>query len=113
MALTGSGGLLRALTGTVIATAPDEYLSEHLGYDKHAPEGRNCGNFRNGTRTETVLTDNFGPVQVTSRGTGTARSSRSWWGIANGGRRPGPDGAVPVGEAPTWPTGCSAVGAEH
>lgn len=65
VALTGPDGLLKALTKTVIETALDEELSEHLGYDKHAPEGRNRGNSRNGTRTKTVLTDNCGPVEVT------------------------------------------------
>jgi putative transposase len=65
VALTGPDGLLKALTKTVIETALDEELSDHLGYDKHAPEGRNRGNSRNGTRTKTVLTDNCGPVQVT------------------------------------------------
>ena len=58
VALTGPDGLLKALTKTVIETALDEELSEHLGYDEHdAPEGRNRGNSRNGTRTKTVLTD--------------------------------------------------------
>ena len=65
VALTGPDGLLKALTKTVIETALDEELSEHLGYDKHAPQGRNRGNSRNGTRTKTVLTDNCGPVEVT------------------------------------------------
>ncbi|MBD2760939.1 IS256 family transposase [Yimella sp. cx-573] len=65
VALTGPDGLLKALTKTVIETALDEELSEHLGYDKHAPEGRNRGNSRNGTRTKTVLTDSCGPVEVT------------------------------------------------
>ena len=50
VALTGPGGLGRALTKTVIETALDEELSEHLGYDKHAIEGRNRGNSRNGKR---------------------------------------------------------------
>ncbi len=65
VALTGPDGLLKALTKTVIETALDEELSEHLGYDKHAPQGRNNGNSRNGARTKTVLTDNCGPVQIT------------------------------------------------
>jgi putative transposase len=39
-------------------------MTEHVGYDKHAVEGRNGGNSRNGTRAKTVLTDNAGPVQV-------------------------------------------------
>lgn len=39
-------------------------MSEHLGYDKHAVEGRNRGNSRNGTRAKTVLTDAVGEVGI-------------------------------------------------
>ena len=49
------------LTKTVLGTALNEETSDHLGYDKHAVEGRD-GNSRNETRTKTVLTDNF--IQV-------------------------------------------------
>lgn len=35
------------------------------GYDKHAPEVRNRGNSRNGTRSKAVLTDRCGPVEIT------------------------------------------------
>ncbi|MCB9695031.1 MAG: IS256 family transposase [Alphaproteobacteria bacterium] len=35
----------------------DAEMSEHLGYDKHAPEGFNGGNSRNGSTRKTVLTD--------------------------------------------------------
>jgi transposase-like protein len=42
----------------------DEEMSEHLGYDKHAVEGRNGGNSRNGTRAKTVLTEAVGEVRV-------------------------------------------------
>lgn len=63
-ALTGPGGLLKALTKTVIETALDEEMADHLGYDRHDPTGRNSGNSRNGTRTKTVLTDNCGPVEI-------------------------------------------------
>jgi len=38
-ALTGPGGLLKALTKTVIETALDEEMADHLGYDKHDPAG--------------------------------------------------------------------------
>ncbi len=38
-------------------------MSEHLGYDKHDPAGRNRANSRNGTRTKTVLTE-VGPVEI-------------------------------------------------
>src|SRR4051794_8699576 len=64
VALTGPDGLLKALTKTVIEAALDEEMSEHLGYDKHAVEGRNRGNSRNGTRTKTVLTDACGEVDI-------------------------------------------------
>jgi putative transposase len=48
VALTGPGGLLKALTKTVLETALEEEMAEHLGYDKHDPAGRNRGNSRNG-----------------------------------------------------------------
>jgi putative transposase len=38
-------------------------MSSHMGYDKHAVEGRNGGNSRNGTRTKTVITE-VGPVDI-------------------------------------------------
>jgi len=62
--LTGPDGLLKMITKTVLESALDEEMAEHVGYDKHAVEGRNRGNSRNGRRTKTVLTDNAGPVQV-------------------------------------------------
>jgi putative transposase len=55
--LTGPGGLLKALNKTVIETALEEEMAEHLGYDKHDAVGRNRGNSRNGKRAKTVLTD--------------------------------------------------------
>lgn len=61
--LTGPNGLLTGLTKQVLETALDAELSEHVGYDKHDPAGRNGGNSRNGVRTKTVLTD-IGPVQI-------------------------------------------------
>jgi putative transposase len=64
VALTGPDGLLKALTKTVIEAALDEEMSEHLGYDKHEPVGRNRGNSRNGKRSKTVLTDACGDVQI-------------------------------------------------
>jgi transposase-like protein len=56
VALTGPDGLLKALTKTVVETALDEEMSEHLGYDKHAVEGRNRENSRNGKRSKTIVT---------------------------------------------------------
>jgi transposase-like protein len=64
IALTGPDGLLKALTKTVIETALDEEMSDHLGYDKHEPVGRNLANSRNGKRSKTLLTDACGEVEV-------------------------------------------------
>src|SRR3954451_6528976 len=41
IALTGPDGLLKAMTKTVIETALEEEIADHLGYDKHAVEVRN------------------------------------------------------------------------
>src|SRR5690349_19810717 len=61
--LVGPGGLLSGLTKTVLETALEAEMSEHLGYDRHDLAGRDGGNSRNGTRTKTVLTE-IGPVEI-------------------------------------------------
>jgi len=61
--LVGPGGLLGELTKQILETGLEVELDEHLGYDKHAPEGRNGGNSRNGVRSKTVITD-VGPVEI-------------------------------------------------
>ena len=61
--LVGPDGLLTGLTKTVVETALEAEMSEHLGYDKHDPAGRNGQNSRNGSRAKTVLTE-VGPVQI-------------------------------------------------
>jgi hypothetical protein len=61
--LVGPGGLLGQLTKSVLETALDAEMSEHLGYEKHDAAGRNSGNSRNGTRAKTVLTE-IGPVEI-------------------------------------------------
>jgi putative transposase len=61
--LVGPGGLLGQLTKSVLETALDAEMSEHLGYEKHDPAGRGSGNSRNGTRAKTVLTE-IGPVEI-------------------------------------------------
>ncbi len=61
--LIGPGGLLTGLSKSVLETALETEMSEHLGYDKHDPMGRNGSNSRNGTRTKTVFTE-IGPVQI-------------------------------------------------
>jgi putative transposase len=63
MQLTGAGGLLQQLTKRVLESALEGEITDHLGYDKHDPAGKNSGNSRNGARAKTVLTD-VGPVEV-------------------------------------------------
>ena len=62
--LTGEGGLLQQLTKRLLESALEGEITDHLGYDKHDPAGKNGGNSRNGTRSKTVLTD-VGPVEIT------------------------------------------------
>src|SRR5467141_5309646 len=64
LSLTGPDGLLKQLTKTVLETALNEEMTEHLGYEKHDPVGAGTGNIRNGTRAKTVLTDTTGPVEL-------------------------------------------------
>lgn len=64
LSLTGPDGLLKQLTKTVLETALNEEMTEHLGYEKHDQAGVGSGNIRNGTRSKTVLTDGNGPVQI-------------------------------------------------
>jgi putative transposase len=61
--LTGEGGLLSRLTKTVVESALEGELDDHLGYAKHDPAGRNGDNSRNGRRGKTVLTE-VGPVEI-------------------------------------------------
>jgi putative transposase len=63
VSLVGPGGLLSGLTKTVLESALDGELTEHLGYDPYDPTGHGSGNSRNGTRTKTVLTE-IGPVSL-------------------------------------------------
>lgn len=61
VSLVGPGGLLAGLTKTVLETALEAELTEHLGHEHgQAPLGSNV---RNGTRPKTVLTQ-IGPVQI-------------------------------------------------
>ena len=57
VSLTGPDGLLKQLTKTVLETALNQEMTEHLGHDKHGLAGNETGNVRNGTRPKTVLTE--------------------------------------------------------
>src|SRR5436190_13275583 len=65
MSLTGPGGLLKQFTKSVLETALNEEMTQHLGHEKsRVPEGRDSTNVRNGTRPKTVLTHATGQVDL-------------------------------------------------
>jgi transposase-like protein len=55
--LTGDDGLLTARVRRVLQTGLEVEMTEHLGYERHAVEGRGSGNSRNGSYPKTVTTD--------------------------------------------------------
>ncbi|CAG7608351.1 IS256 family transposase [Leucobacter soli] len=61
VSLVGPGGLLGGLTKTVLETALEAEMTEHLGYEKHTVS--ESENARNGTRSKTVLTE-IGAVEI-------------------------------------------------
>ena len=61
--IVGGGGLLEDLTKRLLERALEGELTEHLGYEKHATEGRNGGNSRNG-RTKKRLKTDTGEVEI-------------------------------------------------
>ncbi len=63
IALTGDGGLLPALVARVLETGLAAELTDHLGYEPHATEGRGSGNSRNGSFAKTVTTE-IGEVPI-------------------------------------------------
>jgi transposase-like protein len=75
LSLTGPDGLLKQLTKTVLETALNEEMTEHLGYEQHDPAGAGSGNIRNGTRAKTVLTEATGHLDIDVPATGPARSN--------------------------------------
>ncbi len=61
--LTGPGGLLTGLVQRVLQGTLESEMTDHLGYEPHAPEGRGSGNNRNGHYPKTVRTE-IGDVDV-------------------------------------------------
>jgi len=57
VALTGEGGLLTGLVQQVLQGALEAEISDHLGYQPHAMEGRGSGNSRNGHYPKKVRTE--------------------------------------------------------
>ena len=61
--VVGQGGLLEDLTKRLLERALEGELTEHLGYEEHAREGRNGVNSRNGRNRKRVKTD-AGEVEI-------------------------------------------------
>jgi putative transposase len=55
--LTGDDGLLTGLVRQVLQKGLEVEMTDHLGYEPHAIEGRGSGNSRNGSYPKTVTTD--------------------------------------------------------
>lgn len=55
--LLGKDGVLKQLTKDLVERVLEAELTDHLGYDKHAPEGRGSGNSRNGSSSKTIQGD--------------------------------------------------------
>ena len=55
--LTGKNGLIQCLVGGMLEQILQKEMDEHLGYEKHSPEGHHSGNSRNG-RTKKTLKSN-------------------------------------------------------
>jgi transposase-like protein len=62
--ITGPDGLLKSITATVLETALEEEMTDHLGHAKHQAPAGGSGNVRNGTRAKTVVTDAAGEVSI-------------------------------------------------
>jgi putative transposase len=61
--ILGKNGLLKELTRRLIERALEAELTEHLGYEPHAPQGRGSGNNRNGKGQKTVQCES-GAIQI-------------------------------------------------
>jgi transposase-like protein len=61
--LTGDGGFVPAMIKAALERGLQAELTSHLGYEKHAADGRGTGNSRNGTSSKTLATET-GEVQI-------------------------------------------------
>ena len=53
--LFGKGGLVKMLSKRLVERMLEGEMEHHLGYSKHAPEGNNSGNSRNGHSEKKVI----------------------------------------------------------
>ena len=61
--LTGDNGLLTVLVQRVLQAGLNVEMADHLGYQRHAVDGRGSGNSRNGSYPKTVTTE-IGKVTI-------------------------------------------------
>ncbi len=52
--ILGEGGLLKQLTKSLVERALEGEMTDHLGYPKHSPIGKNTSNSRNGKTSKTI-----------------------------------------------------------
>ena len=55
--LIGKDGAIKKLLKSSLENILESELSDHLGYERHSPEGINSGNNRNGKTYKTIKTD--------------------------------------------------------
>lgn len=61
--LMGKDGAIKKLITTSLEQMLESELSEHLGYERYSPKGRNSGNTRNGKTHKTLKNDN-GQIEI-------------------------------------------------
>jgi len=62
--LMGENGAIKKIIKASIEGMLDAELTEHLGYEKYSPTGKNTGNSRNGKTHKTLKNDN-GEIELT------------------------------------------------
>ncbi len=62
--LMGENGAIKKIIKASLEGMLDTELTEHLGYEKHSPAGKNSGNSRNGKTRKTLKNDN-GEIDLT------------------------------------------------
>jgi transposase-like protein len=62
--LMGKDGAIKKLIAKSLEQMLESELTEHLGYEKHSPSGKNTGNSRNGKTHKTLKNDN-GEIEIT------------------------------------------------
>lgn len=55
--LIGKKGILKQLTKSLLERALEAEMTDHLGYEKHSPDGHRSGNSRNGHSKKKIITD--------------------------------------------------------